>query len=385
MISITDKTKCSGCSACAQACPQKCIEMQADKEGFEYPVVNLSNCIDCHICEKACQYINPFPEKDEPLHTYYYVTNDAELRESSSSGGAFTALAKGVLDADGVVFGVVFDCEWNVLLSHVENENALSELRRSKYVQAKVDNAYTLIKEYLNKGRQVLVCSTPCQINGLNHYLGKDYDNLITIDFTCHAIPSPMVWSKYLKEISKDYTVVEVNFRNKLDHGWNNYGLKVVGIKGSNQSTLVNQGTGQNAYMKGFISGLFCRPSCSNCASRNFKTKSDIMIGDFWNVEKYHSDKVLNDNKGVSLIMAMTAKGVERVNRISAYGILQEVDFNEAETHDAHHCIVKSSTNHPFRSLFFKLHSIFGIVYTINLCIEPIMFAKKIARKIIKR
>lgn len=34
MITITNKKQCSGCSACATACPIQCITMTEDKEGF---------------------------------------------------------------------------------------------------------------------------------------------------------------------------------------------------------------------------------------------------------------------------------------------------------------------------------------------------------------
>ena len=40
MITITNKKQCSGCSACATACPIQCITMTEDKEGFLYPQVN---------------------------------------------------------------------------------------------------------------------------------------------------------------------------------------------------------------------------------------------------------------------------------------------------------------------------------------------------------
>ena len=54
MIQITNKVDCCGCSACAMKCPKHCITMQADKEGFLYPVVNKEDCIDCGLCEKVC-------------------------------------------------------------------------------------------------------------------------------------------------------------------------------------------------------------------------------------------------------------------------------------------------------------------------------------------
>ena len=40
MITIKDKKDCCGCTACYNACPKKAIAMQADQEGFLYPVID---------------------------------------------------------------------------------------------------------------------------------------------------------------------------------------------------------------------------------------------------------------------------------------------------------------------------------------------------------
>lgn len=34
MIKIDDKALCCGCEACANICPQKCIILKKDEEGF---------------------------------------------------------------------------------------------------------------------------------------------------------------------------------------------------------------------------------------------------------------------------------------------------------------------------------------------------------------
>lgn len=52
-------------------------------------------------------------------------------------------------------------------------------MRGSKYVQSIIGNQFQQIKEYLKQGRKVLFTGTPCQVEGLHKYLGKEYDNLI--------------------------------------------------------------------------------------------------------------------------------------------------------------------------------------------------------------
>ena len=51
MITIKDKKDCCGCTACYNACPKKAIAMQADQEGFLYPVIDQKKCVDCGICD----------------------------------------------------------------------------------------------------------------------------------------------------------------------------------------------------------------------------------------------------------------------------------------------------------------------------------------------
>lgn len=54
MLSLIKKEDCCGCAACMQACPRQCIKMTFDEEGFQYPKVNVTNCVKCGLCEKVC-------------------------------------------------------------------------------------------------------------------------------------------------------------------------------------------------------------------------------------------------------------------------------------------------------------------------------------------
>ena len=49
---------CSGCSACANICPQNAISMQPSKEGFLIPIVNEELCSKCGLCVKICPVLN---------------------------------------------------------------------------------------------------------------------------------------------------------------------------------------------------------------------------------------------------------------------------------------------------------------------------------------
>lgn len=86
MINIQDKKDCCGCSACASVCPKQCITMSEDSEGFIYPCVDESVCVDCHLCEKVCPIIN-YGNDREPLAVYAAKNPDESIRMQSSSGG----------------------------------------------------------------------------------------------------------------------------------------------------------------------------------------------------------------------------------------------------------------------------------------------------------
>lgn len=103
-------------------------------------------------------------------------------------------LAESIIKRGGVVFGASFDSCWNVVLGYAETEEDLRGFRGSKYVQAHVGEAYCQTLSFLKKGRLVLFAGTPCQIAGLKHFLRKDYENLLTVDFICHGVPSPAIW-----------------------------------------------------------------------------------------------------------------------------------------------------------------------------------------------
>lgn len=108
MINIIDKKNCCGCSACASICPKQCISMVEDYEGFLYPSINKDICIDCSLCEKACNELHPF-NKREPIKVLAAINKNNDIRLESSSGGIFYLLAEKIINEGGIVFGARFD------------------------------------------------------------------------------------------------------------------------------------------------------------------------------------------------------------------------------------------------------------------------------------
>lgn len=324
MIEIIDKKDCCGCSACVQRCPKQCIKLKEDNEGFLYPEVDKSTCIDCGLCEKVCPVLHQ-GEPRKPLKVYAAKNLDEEIRRQSSSGGVFTLLAEQIIQEGGVVFGARFDENWEVKHDFTETIEGLALFRGSKYVQSRIEDNYKKAEEFLKQGRKVLFSGTPCQIAGLKRFLRKEYDNLLTVDFVCHGVPSPGVWRQYLKEtvarmcdknsvstdpISMENTHIEsISFRDKSS-GWKKYSftliLSTTSRSGVKNTVSLCEVFPQNTFMKGFLANLYLRPSCYACAAKCGKSGSDITIADFWGIYNYYPE--LDDDKGMSLLVINTIK-----------------------------------------------------------------------------
>lgn len=371
MINIVNKKDCCGCNACVQRCPKQCITMNADNEGFLYPVIDSTTCVDCGLCEKACPIINQ-TEPQRPLKVYAAYNKNEYIRMQSSSGGIFTLLAEETIKRDGVVFGVKFNKDWMPEFGYTETIEGIEPFRGSKYVQAIVGNAYKQAEEFLKARREVLFCGTPCQIAGLKRYLRKEYDKLVTVDIICHGVPSPKVWNMYLKETCSKLLktspdgkntggfangetykscIEAISFRSKIT-GWKKYSfllkLNFSNYDGKNTGVFAET-LDKNTFMRAFLSDIILRPSCYNCPTKQGKSHSDITIADFWGINNI--DPSFDDNKGCGLIFVNTTKGDKAYSNLSL--IAKEKTFEEGIKYNSAYS--KSSSPHPKREIFFKM------------------------------
>ncbi len=325
MIQIADKRNCSGCAACAAVCPQSCIAMKRDEEGFLYPSVDRDTCIDCGLCERVCPVLKNKEKEDKPFEgeAFGAYARDEAIREKSSSGGLFTLLATEILRRGGVVFGAAFDEKMKLSHRAIEGEEELVSLRGSKYLQSEIGDSYQKARAFLEEGRPVYFSGTPCQIAGLHAYLGKPYGGLITQDLVCHGVPSPLVFEKYLAYKGKDRGgVKEISFRDKRE-GWRRFGYALsYGDGGESFLRIAQDEMGEL-----FLKNLCLRPSCYDCAFKGTARPSDITLADFWGAEKVAP--TLNDGRGTSLCILHTEKGkslFEKVKDACVWGTVRLED-----------------------------------------------------------
>lgn len=353
MIQIEQKSQCCGCAACVQCCPRQCILLEEDAEGFLYPKVDASRCIDCGLCEKVCPVLHPGTPR-APQACYAALHPDSRVRSASSSGGVFTALAASVLASGGVVFGARFASDWSVEHAYTETPDGLAAFRGSKYVQSRIGSAYSQAETFLKQGRRVLFTGTPCQISGLRRFLRKDYDGLLTLDFICHGVPSPLVWRRYLQAVSPSdaASLCGVSFRDKAS-GWHRYQVTLC-----YDHATVSRPFYEDAYMRGFLSDLYLRPSCYACAAKSCRSGSDLTVGDFWGIEHFHPE--LDDDSGVSSVLVHTSSGAHALQQtplqLYASTYREVVKYNSALEHSP-----KVSASR--RSLFFELLAQQGAIF----------------------
>ncbi len=279
------------------------------------------------------------------LLAYAAINKNEDIRSKSSSGAVFYELAEFVINKQGVVFGAKYDDEWNVVHGHANTIDEVKLFLGSKYVQSKVGNEYRYVKQYLNEGKIVLFSGTPCQIGGLYSFLGRAYDNLITVDFICHGVPSPEVWRSYLANLNSSSDITAVNFRNK-DEGWLKFSLKI----DFNNGDIYRKNQFDDLYMKGFLQNIYLRPSCYDCKFKGIKRQSDITLADFWGIQENYPD--MFDDKGTSLLLVNSQKGNEIWKNINSKFTFISVDFEKALCNNSN--AFKSVDIPVKRQLFFE-------------------------------
>lgn len=350
MIIIEDKRQCCGCNACVQYCPKSCITMQEDEEGFLYPIINKTACIDCGLCEKVCPVLNQKEER-EPLKVYAAKNKNDEIRMQSSSGGIFTLLAEQIIQEGGVVFGARFNDDWEVIHDYTETIDGIAVFRGSKYVQSQIGETYKQAKQFLKQGRKVMFTGTPCQIAGLKQFLKKEYENLFAVDFICHGVPSPMVWRRYLHENMQrlgSQEICSIEFRNKKT-GWKHYSFSITYIR-ENKKSLSSELYTCNPYMKGYLADLYLRPACYSCPSKNLKSGSDITLGDFWGVQNIKPD--IDDNKGIEVVLLNTNKVLFYIHENEM--IKYEITYKDV--YDANPALIRSAIMPYRRNDFYRCY-----------------------------
>lgn len=314
MLILKSKEDCCGCTACNSICSKNAIIQVEDEQGFIYPKIDEDKCINCGMCIKVCPMKEENNKRNDKPIAFAMKHKDDIIRLNSSSGGAFTAISDLVINNKGVVYGATFNDEFKVVHSKANSYEKRDLFRGSKYVQSNLNKVFNNIKNDLDNGEKVLFTGTACQVAGLKNFLRnhKQLNNLTTVDIICHGVPSPLIFEDYKKYIIKRHksSIESMTFRSKKDLP-ETQNIEIVFKNGK----VYFEKFYYMLYGYLFGKNYILRPSCYKCPFANTNRVSDITIGDFWGIKKNYLN--FDDEKGISLMLANSEKGISVINLIS--------------------------------------------------------------------
>lgn len=342
-----DKSMCSGCAACQQACPAGALTMVTDEEGFLFPDKDLSTCIECGLCERICPFSSPdYSNFEKPAIFATYLRQQNE-RERSSSGGLFYLIAEHVIENGGTVYGAALD---ENLQCHHQKAGSIRELRplrSSKYVQSAIEDVYIQVKQDLKEGRLVYFSGTPCQVAGLKAFLRKKYNNLVTSDLICHGVPNQMLFNDHLQYLENKTGKKVVAYKFRDDENW---GGCESAFYADSQTPVKLPGYHSSPFLYGFIKGMTFRYSCYNCKFARLPRQGDITLADFWGVLDVFPD--IDVNGGVSMISVNSELGSKIWNSVKEKTVYRESTVDIAARN---HNFTKVSPMPPERADVYRI------------------------------
>lgn len=312
---IIESKKCLGCGACANMCNLDALHMRIDEKGFVYPRVDNNKCIHCNNCFLVCpavsEHVMRVKHDVKNNNVYSARIKDDEIRRKSSSGGMFYVLSNYILSNGGYVCGVVWNDDFSV--KHICS-NCVSDrdaMMLSKYIQSDTSSTYSEVRQHLLDGDLVLFTGTPCQCAALQLFLNHiNTEKLFVMDVLCGGNVSPGFFKEYIKYIEnlKKDKAKSVCFRTKK-LGWKQHHLKVE----LEHSVYEGARRDDEPFFSLYLGKQIIRDSCFSCGFATIERVSDITVGDFWGL----NDPIIDDDRGISLVMLNTKKGKYIFDKIS--------------------------------------------------------------------
>lgn len=302
-FNLPDEHLCTGCAACMGSCAAGAIKMSLNSEGFYHPYLSdEKNCTSCGLCTGNCPVLNSeYINSSEP-DCYALMASD-DVRAVSSSGGAFELIADYIFERGGVVFGAAYDEDFRTV-HHiaVEDKSEFYKLRGSKYIMSDMSEVYPLIRKYVSEGRYVLFSGVPCEVAGINSFLGKlkDAEHFISVDLICHGIPSVKAFSNYMRDCHGNRKIEHLGFKDK-EYGW--HASMTVGF---NSNEIYNSPCEKDDYFRSYLNGLNKNACCGDCKFAAIPRQGDITIGDYWGINDVNPE--YNDKKGTSVVLFNSEK-----------------------------------------------------------------------------
>ena len=310
----TCSKECTGCGACVNVCPKKCIRMEKNKEHFYEARLNKKECINCNMCNLVCPVQTKKSLKYEK-EQYILQLKDTNILKKCASGGAFYGIASYFIKNGGIVYGVSTNSNKSLEYTRVENKDDLLKLIGSKYYQCLItENDYAKIIND-SKNKKVLVSGTPCQMSAIKNMKAINQDNVYTLEIICQGTPNEFIVKKYYeaKEKKKNKRIKEHIFRSKDKYVGKNYLNKYI-FDDNSIEYLIGE---KDELSLAFQRNIFLRNSCYKCKYTNKDRVSDFVVGDYWKQDCSNSD--INYNNGVSALLCNSKRGISLFRKIELF------------------------------------------------------------------
>ena len=363
---ICPKNKCTGCFACYNICPQNAIKMVEDDYGYIYPVIDKNRCIKCNLCKNVCQYYNT-DEFNIPKEGFAAISKDNNIYQTTTSGGIATVISKRIIENDGVVYGTGLE-NGKINVIRIDKIEDLDKIKGSKYVHSYVGDSYRNIKEDLKCQKKVLFIGTPCQVNGLQLFLRKEYNNLFTIDLVCHGVPSQkFLYEEKMRKLKNNFNIDYISFRGK-----NGFELKI-----KDKTGMIIDKSYNNRYYYAFLKAITYRENCYTCKYATEKRCGDITLGDFWGLKTKVS---FEHKKGINCVLINTDKGNEMFDMIKEDIFYKNT--SKEEIINGNDQLRNPSKKNEKRDVFLKLYKRHGYNNAINKAVFPDFYIQCLKKNI---
>lgn len=369
-MKLVNAQYCTGCFACVQACPKKCITMKYDNMGNSYPVIENAYCIECGNCTKVCPEKNQITYKPS-IQAYAAWSLNKDCRKKSASGGIAAEFYEFAVANNYIICGVEYQKDFHVMHSLTKDKAKIEKFQQSKYVYPEIGETYKKIKKLLSDGNRILFISLPCKVAGLKSFLGKNYDNLVTVDIICHGTPPYKFLKEHILKKSKVQKAYNLKFRDENEFKFC--------LKDQKGKTIYSRFGKSDTYLAAFLEGLSYRESCYQCQYARPERISDITIGDFWGlgVEKSWNHPYTGS---ISAVLINTEKGKNFWRECSDRFFTEERSVEEAVKGNAQ--LNHPTLVHPKRTEFETLYKLMGFEKAVENCLQDeIKYDRKKQRK----
>ena len=345
---------CTGCSACADVCPKKCVVLKEDALGAMHPCIDESICVDCDSCLRVCPSLI-----NEDLHSraeevYVAWSKEDETRKSSASGGLASELYRYAISNGYVTYGVTYSRELGAHFIEVKNEEDIQCVKNSKYVYSNAHGVYQQVKKHLADGEKVLFIGLPCQVSAVKRFVGKWSANLYLVDIICHGVAPTTYLQQHIEYIEKrkQKKADAISFRDPLYFTY----TYTFTLKNDNEVFYKNTPKSRDVYQLGYHRALIYRENCYQCRFARAERIGDITIGDYSGLGRMGGYE--GEHRNVSGFLCNSAKGKELKKQLEERCTFIQRPVDEIFKYEKQ--LNHPSVPHINRKLFLESYLSFG-------------------------